>query len=145
MATRILAAWYLLGQDSDFPAVNFDAWDLNAPVNTHVNVQGDHARYVPSSVLFPEVDADLMGYCSLIRTIGAASTVLLKNQNNALPLKAPKSIAIIGNDAGANPSGPNGCALLRLVSTRSRLKELSSGLPTVEETPVYLEKVGAVV
>lgn len=33
---------------------------------------------------------------SLIRTIGAASTVLLKNERNVLPLKAPKSIAVIG-------------------------------------------------
>ncbi|TFY82692.1 hypothetical protein EWM64_g1318 [Hericium alpestre] len=88
MATRILAAWYLLGQDSGFPAVNFDAWNLNAPVNTHVNVQADHA--------------------SLIRTIGAASTVLLKNVNNALPLKAPKTIGIVGNGAGPSSRGPNG-------------------------------------
>ncbi|KAI0067906.1 beta-glucosidase [Artomyces pyxidatus] len=87
MATRILAAWYLLGQDSGYPAVNFDAWNLNTPVNAHVNVQGNHA--------------------SLIRTIGASSTVLLKNTNGALPLNAPKSIGIIGNGAGSNPSGPN--------------------------------------
>ncbi|KAG6889670.1 hypothetical protein C0992_004481 [Termitomyces sp. T32_za158] len=31
-----------VGQDSNYPTVNFDAWDLNAPVNTHVNVQADH-------------------------------------------------------------------------------------------------------
>lgn len=60
MALRILAAWYisldllsshlsthsysryLVGQDSGFPAVNVNVWNLNAPVNTHVNVQGDH-------------------------------------------------------------------------------------------------------
>ncbi|THH07422.1 hypothetical protein EW145_g3390 [Phellinidium pouzarii] len=72
MATRILAAWYLLGQDSNYPSVNFDAW--NSASGTHV--QGDHA--------------------TLIRQIGAASAVLLKNTNGALPLKAPKSIAIIG-------------------------------------------------
>jgi hypothetical protein len=34
---------------------------------------------------------------SLIRTIGAASTVLLKNVRQTLPLQAPKSIAIIGD------------------------------------------------
>jgi len=34
---------------------------------------------------------------SLIRTIGAASTVLLKNDRQMLPLQAPKSIAIIGD------------------------------------------------
>ena len=62
MATRILAAWYvshwitlvssfvdwfviryLVGQDSGYPAVNLDAWNLNAAVNTHVNVQANHA------------------------------------------------------------------------------------------------------
>lgn len=34
---------YLVGQDSGYPAVNFDAWNLNAAVNTHVNVQANHA------------------------------------------------------------------------------------------------------
>lgn len=88
MATRILAAWYLLGQDSGFPAVNFNSWNLNAPINTHAEVQGDHA--------------------SLIRTIGAASTVLLKNTNGVLPLRAPKTIAIVGNGAGPSSRGLNG-------------------------------------
>ncbi|KIP12630.1 glycoside hydrolase family 3 protein [Phlebiopsis gigantea 11061_1 CR5-6] len=85
LATRILAGWYLLGQDQNYPAVNFDSWDSSQ--GTHVNVSADHA--------------------SLIRTIGAASTVLLKNTNGALPLSKPKTIGIIGNDAGSNPNGPN--------------------------------------
>lgn len=59
-------------------------------INEHVNVQADHA--------------------SLIREIGGASTVLLKNTNNVLPLKKPKSIAIIGEDAHDNPGGVNSCA-----------------------------------
>nr|AAC26489.1 cellulose-binding beta-glucosidase [Phanerodontia chrysosporium] len=85
MATRILAAWYLLGQDQNFPAVNFNSW--NSGQGQHVNVSGNHA--------------------SLIRTIGAASQILLKNVNSALPLKKPKTIGIIGNGAGSNPNGPN--------------------------------------
>ncbi|KAF5311920.1 hypothetical protein D9619_003054 [Psilocybe cf. subviscida] len=88
MATRILAAWYLLGQDSGYPAVNFDAWSQGNSINKHVNVQADHKN--------------------VIRDIGAQSTVLLKNVNNALPLKAPKSIGIIGNGAGPGSKGPNG-------------------------------------
>ena len=40
MAVRILAAYYLLGQDSGYPAVNFNAWNGGG---SHVNVQGDHA------------------------------------------------------------------------------------------------------
>lgn len=45
---------------------------------------------------------------SLIRTIGAASTVLLKNTNGVLPLRAPKTIAIVGNGAGPSSRGLNG-------------------------------------
>ncbi|KAG8812312.1 hypothetical protein FRC17_002082, partial [Serendipita sp. 399] len=89
MATRILASWYLLGQDRNYPATNLWSWDFNDPRNQHVNVQGDHA--------------------SLIRQIGAASHVLLKN-SGTLPLKKPRSIAIIGSDAAVNPAGPNACA-----------------------------------
>ncbi|EKM48283.1 glycoside hydrolase family 3 protein, partial [Phanerochaete carnosa HHB-10118-sp] len=87
LATRVLAAWYLLGQDQNYPAVNFNSW--NSGEGQHVNVSGDHA--------------------SLIRTIGAASQILLKNTNGALALNKPKSIGIIGKDAGSNPSGPNAC------------------------------------
>ncbi|KAG9103307.1 hypothetical protein FRC06_011443 [Ceratobasidium sp. 370] len=83
-------ARYLLGQDSGYPAVNFDSWNINSGFNQHVNVQGNHA--------------------TLIRTIGAASTVLLKNKNSALPLKTPSTIGVIGNDAGPNSQGINGCS-----------------------------------
>ncbi|KAF9270441.1 beta-glucosidase [Marasmius fiardii PR-910] len=88
LATRILAGWYLLGQDSGYPAVNFDSWNANNPVNTHRNVQGNHK--------------------DLIRAIGSASIVLLRNLRNTLPLQKPKTIGIIGNGAGAGSRGPNG-------------------------------------
>ncbi|KIO17331.1 glycoside hydrolase family 3 protein [Tulasnella calospora MUT 4182] len=89
MAERIVAAWLYTGQDKDFPAVNFNAFDNNDPAtNEHVDVQDDHYK--------------------LVREIGAASTVLLKNNNNALPLKKPRSIALIGSDAGPPLRGPNG-------------------------------------
>ncbi|KAF9535818.1 beta-glucosidase [Crepidotus variabilis] len=86
LATRILAAWYLVGQDKNYPAVNFDAWSNTNSFNKHIDVQADHKN--------------------LIRTIGAASTVLLKNSKNILPLNKPKSIAIVGNGAGPG-NGPN--------------------------------------
>ena len=57
--------------------MNFNAFDMNDPAtNEHVDVQADHFK--------------------VVREIGAAGTVLLKNVAGALPLKAPKSIAIIG-------------------------------------------------
>ncbi|KAH0847529.1 hypothetical protein AYO21_01437 [Fonsecaea monophora] len=40
------------------------------------------------------------GHGQLIRDIAAAGTVLLKNTNGALPLTAPKTLGVFGNDAG---------------------------------------------
>ncbi|KAH9856097.1 glycoside hydrolase superfamily [Lenzites betulinus] len=89
MAERILASWYLLEQDKNYPQVSFNAFFMNDPAtNEHVDVQADHFK--------------------VVREIGAAGTVLLKNSGGALPLKKPKSIAIIGNDAGPSSRGPNG-------------------------------------
>ncbi|KAJ7701453.1 beta-glucosidase [Mycena rosella] len=87
MALRILAAWYLLGQDEGYPAVNFDSHNNSAPDDQQVNVQGDHKV--------------------LIREIGKAATVLLKNTGNVLPFKGLKTIGIIGNGAGPAANGPN--------------------------------------
>ncbi|KAH8831573.1 beta-glucosidase [Flagelloscypha sp. PMI_526] len=86
LATRILAAWYLVGQDSGFPATNFNSWDSSK--GSHVNVQGTHK--------------------DVIRKIGSASTVLLKNVGSALPLNKPASLGIIGSGARNSSSGnPN--------------------------------------
>lgn len=88
--TRILAGWYLLHQDSSsFPAVNFNG---NQPgdeaTNQHIDVQDDHFK--------------------VVRDIGAASTVLLKNERGALPLKKPRSVLLAGSDSGpARIAGPN--------------------------------------
>ncbi|KAI0080033.1 beta-glucosidase [Panus rudis PR-1116 ss-1] len=89
MATRILAAWYYLEQDKGYPEVSFNAFHPTDPAtNQHIDVQDDH--------------------WTSSRQIGAASAVLLKNVDNALPLKKPRSIAIVGNDAGPALRGPNG-------------------------------------
>jgi beta-glucosidase len=102
MATRVMAAFFKVGFTINQPPINFDSWTLNTfgplyatansgfqQINFHVDVRSDHA--------------------SLIRNIGARGTVLLKNLNNALPLKKPKFVAVIGEDAGPNPDGPNSC------------------------------------
>ncbi|CAO3595855.1 unnamed protein product [Absidia cylindrospora] len=79
-AVRIVSAWYKLGQDSGYPAVNMNA--VYSAKDQKVDVQGNHKQYV--------------------RSLGAGSTVLLKNQNQVLPLVPGKvkSMAIIGTDAG---------------------------------------------
>ena len=88
-ATRILAAWYLLRQDApNYPAINFDAFRPDDDsVNQHIDVQADHDK--------------------VVREIGAASIVLLKNKKGALPLKKPRSLVLIGSDAGPGHAGPN--------------------------------------
>jgi hypothetical protein len=103
MAMRIMAAYFKVGLTLQEPPINFDAWTLDTygplhasiganiqQVNWHVDVRGDHG--------------------SLIRDIGARGTVLLKNLNNTLPLSKPKFVAVIGEDAGPNLYGPNGCS-----------------------------------
>ncbi len=101
MAMRIMAAYFKVGLTLDEPPINMNSWTKDTfnyrnffakenyeQVNWHVDVQQDHGR--------------------LIREAGAKSTVLLKN-DGALPLSKPKFIAVIGEDAGPNPLGPNGC------------------------------------
>ena len=90
IATRILAAWYLLGQDSpEYPPTNFNAFQPDDDAtNERIDVQANH-------------DA-------LVRKLGAASAVLLKNEYGALPLgKKERTIALIGSDAGPGRAGPN--------------------------------------
>lgn len=102
MVTRIMSAYYQVGRDRTSIPTNFYSWSSETygnlygmagegfqQINWHVDVQADHAK--------------------LIREIGSASTVLLKNVNKALPLNKPKSIAVIGEDAHDNPEGPNAC------------------------------------
>ena len=76
MATRILAAWYFIGQDEAFPEVAVAPYTQQRPI---VDVRADHAK--------------------LIREIGAAGSVLVKNVNNALPLKDPRYLSVYGYDA----------------------------------------------
>ncbi|OAA59049.1 beta-glucosidase [Niveomyces insectorum RCEF 264] len=82
MATRIVAAWYQMGQDSDFPTPGIGmAADLTQP---HPIVDGRDA-----SAKQTLLDGAIEGH------------VLLKNANNSLPLKAPKFLSIFGYSARA--------------------------------------------
>ncbi|KAF2797969.1 glycoside hydrolase family 3 protein [Melanomma pulvis-pyrius CBS 109.77] len=98
MIVRIMTPYYWLGQDQNFPTVDPSGADLNtfSPRKTWLrefNLTGPSSRDVRDN------------HGELIRKHGAAGTVLLKNTNGALPLKAPKSIAVFGNDAGDDTQG----------------------------------------
>ncbi|TGJ78371.1 hypothetical protein E0Z10_g10397 [Xylaria hypoxylon] len=68
MVRRILAPWYLLGQDKGYPGTNINA-----------NVQGTHKTN--------------------IRAVARDGIVLLKNEGNALPLKKPAKLGLVGSAA----------------------------------------------
>lgn len=87
MVTRILAAWYLLGQDQGYPPVAFNSFSGG---QANVDVTADHKQ--------------------VARAVARDSIVLLKNAGKILPLKKPASLAIIGADAIVNPAGPNACS-----------------------------------
>ncbi|KAF5011192.1 hypothetical protein FDECE_2678 [Fusarium decemcellulare] len=98
MILRIMTPYFWLGQDKDFPTVDPSTADLNtfSPRSTWLrefNLTGESSRDVRGN------------HGELIRKHGAEATILLKNKKNALPLKAPKSIAVFGNDAGDDVLG----------------------------------------
>ncbi|GAA5800706.1 glycoside hydrolase superfamily, partial [Helicostylum pulchrum] len=83
MAMRIVASWYKMNQDKDYPEISLDSFHLDkAPF---VNVQSNHKK--------------------LVREMGAASNVLLKNVKDTLPIdpKKVKKIAVIGSDSITDP------------------------------------------
>jgi beta-glucosidase len=86
MVTRVLAAWYFIGQDAGYPATTFNSWNGGGG---GPDVQSDHKN--------------------IARQVARDGIVLLKNVDNALPLRRPASLAVIGSDAITNPSGPNAC------------------------------------
>ncbi|KAL7783654.1 glycoside hydrolase family 3 protein [Trichoderma ceciliae] len=82
MVTRILAAWYLAGQDAGgYPSVSLSR-----------NVQAGHK--------------------SNVRAIARDGIVLLKNDANILPLKKPASIAVVGSASiiGAHANNSASCS-----------------------------------
>ena len=103
MVTRIVATWYQLGQDKNYPEPNFSSWtnDTVGPlypgalispqgvVNQHVNVQATHAN--------------------ISRTVARDSVTLLKNDNSTLPLSPMASLKVFGTDQAKNPDGINSC------------------------------------
>ena len=73
MVERMLSGWYFLGQDTpDYPK-------FTLPGFLDTDVQDDHWK--------------------IVREIGVASTILLKNTNGTLPLKKPRRIVAIGESS----------------------------------------------
>ena len=98
MIIRIMTPYYFLGQDENYPPVDPATADLNtfSPRSTWFE------QFVLNGTRSRDVRAD---HNVVIRKLGAASTVLLKNIKNTLPLNTPRSIAVFGNDASEDTQG----------------------------------------
>lgn len=91
--TRILAAYYQMGQDQDYPRPNFDANTQDA-----VGPLYPGALLSPTGVVneFVDVQAD---HAIIARTVARDAITLLKNQNSTLPLPSSATLKIFGTDA----------------------------------------------
>ncbi|KAH7324954.1 glycoside hydrolase superfamily [Stachybotrys elegans] len=98
MATRILAAWYLVGQDIDFPTPGIGMKNLSLP--------------------HEQVDARIPEANPVILEGAIAGHVLLKNDNRALPLSKPTMLSVFGYDATV-PRTKNTDVLFQLGYTSS--------------------------
>jgi beta-glucosidase len=102
MVLRIMTPYFHLNQDVNFP-----------PIDGYTQQLGffGPSGYLYNYTIGPIVDARQEQHVQLIRELGAAGTVLLKNTNGALPLKTPKNIGVFGNDAADFTRGEYSLAL----------------------------------
>jgi beta-glucosidase len=123
MATRIVAAWYQLGQDDrkkwgDGP--NFSSWTENRIGLVHAGSDDKSTDVVNKFINVQGEGKDSHG--RLARKIAVEGTVLLKNVDDFLPMNRsgwphgrPKKkdakyyVGVIGSDAHSDPKGPNSC------------------------------------
>ncbi|KAL2782752.1 glycosyl hydrolase family 3 N terminal domain-containing protein [Aspergillus keveii] len=103
MAVRILTAYYKVGRDRLHTPPNFSSWTRDENGFAHIAVsEGEYGRVNE----FVDVQRD---HASIIHRVASNSVVLLKNQGS-LPLSGKeRNVAILGEDAGSNPDGANGC------------------------------------
>ncbi|KAJ0268527.1 hypothetical protein Brms1b_012903 [Colletotrichum noveboracense] len=104
MVRNIMTPYYFLGQDAeDYPTADPALrWvTLIQEVGLGAAKAGG---FLPDDFVF-EHGRDVRGdHAKVIREMGAAGTVLVKN-NNTLPLSSPKIIGVFGNDAGDMTDG----------------------------------------
>ncbi|WWD19167.1 hypothetical protein CI109_103625 [Kwoniella shandongensis] len=95
MVHRILTPWFASKQYTDYPAINYQKYDLadKKEINGHV-FRNEHVNNKGDNYLFA-------------RKVAAESTVLLKN-SGVLPLKSIRRIGVFGTDADY-PHTLSGC------------------------------------
>lgn len=124
MTLRIVAAWYQMGQDNkttwpdakDGGGPNFSSWTDEKVGLLHPGSDDKTTGIVNKFVDVQGVGDEAHG--PLARQIAAEGIVLVKNEDDLLPLSRDQKakdgsklkIGIFGEDAYNNPDGPNACA-----------------------------------
>ena len=103
MIARIMTPYFYLQQNSGYPTVD----PACSALNSFSAQSNSEFRFVLNGTTNRDVRD---GHAALVRNLGAASAVLLKNTNKTLPLSAPRVIGVFGNDAadfteGLYPAG----------------------------------------
>ncbi|ODA79134.1 hypothetical protein RJ55_04726 [Drechmeria coniospora] len=105
MATRIVAAWYKMGQDADdFPATNFDTNTKSREGLLYPAAFPDTPRGVVNHFVPAQADHDVIA-----RQVAQDAITMLKNDGGLLPLSTERKLFVFGTDAQANPDGINAC------------------------------------
>lgn len=104
MATRIVAAWYRMGQDR-FPATNFDTNTRSREGLLYPGAWPDSPVGIVNHLVPAQADHDVVA-----RDVARDAVTLLKNEDGLLPLSpATQALRVFGTGARANPDGPNAC------------------------------------
>lgn len=103
-ATRIVAAWYHLGQDAEYPEPNFSSYSSSATGPLHPG-----ALFSPSGVINQFVDVRA-NHATVARQVAQDAIALLKNDEDLLPLSKSTILSLFGTDQAVNPDGANACS-----------------------------------
>lgn len=107
MIRRIMTPYFFLGQDEGFPSLD--------PTNIYLYYLGYGVDIDTSAI--PEARDVTDGHAALVREIGAAGTVLLKNEEGILPIRNVSNVAVFGNDA---PDSTDGLYFMGDISSATR-------------------------
>ncbi|KAI9045983.1 putative beta-glucosidase [Aspergillus affinis] len=121
MIQRVLTPYYYFHQDVDYPEIDASSYAVT---------EATYGILSPSSG--SPAGRDVRGnHSALIREMGSAGIVLLKNLNYSLPIKSGKVIGVFGNDApdtgtptvgGGSGSGRNPYIVSPLEAIKARAK-----------------------
>ncbi|KGO37538.1 Glycoside hydrolase, superfamily [Penicillium expansum] len=145
MVQRILTPYLYFGQNhGSYPSI-----DPSSELLTLENFGVLTGMHLLSPSTATPAGRDVRGnHSALIRTMGSAGTVLLKNVNHTLPLKSPRNIGVFGEDAadittGAlNPNAGYNVGTL-IVGGGSGGGRTSSIVPPLEAIKTRARKIGA--